>query len=113
VATQRTTMRGVRRAFTLSTTMPETETAVDGLRSAAPRSAAKGSDDTVSMGGDSSCRLFRRTRSRVVGAAGEGKNGKCRGEREERLMFAWVWRDGIFLIQVGLCRFLGRYEVAT
>jgi hypothetical protein len=105
-------MRGVRRALTLSTTTPETETAVDGLQSAAPRSAAKGSDDTVSMG-----RFLVPVISPDAVEGGRrrrrGQNGKCRGEREERLMFAWVWRDGIFLIQVSLCRFLGRYEVAT
>jgi hypothetical protein len=42
-----------------------------------------------------------------------GQNGKCRGEQEERLMFAWLWRDVIFLIQVGLRRILRHYEVAT
>lgn len=53
VATQRTTEREPRRALALSMTPPETLTAavaVDGLQSAARRSAANGSDDMAAMG---------------------------------------------------------------
>jgi hypothetical protein len=53
VATQRTTEREPRRALALSVTPPEMLTAavaVDGLQSAARRSAAKGSDDMAAMG---------------------------------------------------------------
>jgi len=50
VATHRTTEREPRRDLALSTTAPETAAAVDdGLHSAAPRSAAKGSDDMAAM----------------------------------------------------------------
>jgi hypothetical protein len=50
VATQRTTEREPRRDLALSTTALETADAVvDGLHSAAPRSAAKGSDDMAAM----------------------------------------------------------------
>jgi hypothetical protein len=94
VATQRTTVREARQDLTLSTTTPETDTAVDGLQSVAPRSAAKGSDDMAAME-----RFLRPPTGSFAGAAAGdrrrrwGQNGKCRGEREERLMFVWLWRD--------------------
>ena len=50
MATQRTTERELRRDLALSTTAPEMAATVDdGLHSAAPRSAAKGSDDMAAM----------------------------------------------------------------
>jgi hypothetical protein len=48
--------------------------AVDGLQSAARRSAAKGSDDMAAMGEPwAYFRLFRGLRRRTVDTAGEGK----------------------------------------
>jgi hypothetical protein len=53
VATQRTTERDPRRGLTLSTTAPApapaAAAAVDGLQSAARRSAAKGSEDMAAI----------------------------------------------------------------
>jgi hypothetical protein len=104
VATQRTTEREPRRDLALSTTPPEMLTAavaVDGLQSAARRSAAKGSDDMAAMGESwAYVRLFRRLRWRMVDTAGEGKTVIAGQDRnEERLLLVWEGKDVIFLIQ--------------
>ena len=105
VATQRTTEREPRRALALSTTPPEMLTAavaVDGLQSAARRSAAKGSDDMAAMVVFSTYfRLFRVVQERrMVDTAGEGKTVIAgAGQNEERLLLVWEGRDAIFLIQ--------------
>jgi len=92
VATQRTTERELRRDLALSTTAPEMAATVDdGLHSAAPRSAAKGSDDMAAMRYyfGPTAGVFRRTRRRVVGAADKGKvvnaEGRVRGKAIVRL----------------------------
>lgn len=103
MATQRTTEREPRRALALSMTPPETLTAgvaVDGLQSAARRSAANGSDDMAAMGESSGYhRHAHGIRRRMVDTAGEGKRVIARGRCEERLLLVWEGRDVIFLIQ--------------
>ena len=81
----------------MSTTPPEMLTAVvavDGLQSAARRSAAKGRDDMAAIVEASAYfRLFRGVRRRLVDTAGEGKTViEGAGQNEERLLLVWEGR---------------------
>lgn len=114
VATQRTTVREARRALTLSTTAPETPTAVDGLQSAAPLRAAKGSDDMAAIGRF----LGVRVDSSPNAAAGgrrrrRGQNGKCRGASGRKGYRLGMEGWDLSYPSRPLRRFPRHYDVAT